>query len=271
MSVSRRAFVGALGTLSVSCRVSPDGHSRAASLPELDVVDLSHALGPSSPYIHVRDATFPFRREPIATIAERGVYANRWELTEHIGTHIDAPCHFDEQAPCLDALPVGDLFAEAVVIDLRERTEVNPDAELTVDDLSAWRAAHGAFPERCAVLLSSGWDSRWPSQPRFANQDAAGVMHFPGFSRGAIEHLASNSRVLGIGTDTFSIDPGRDVRYEGHRVLSRAGKWALECLANLRRLPARGARIFIGAPKIERASGGPARVVAWVPRRGGLQ
>jgi kynurenine formamidase len=36
-------------------------------------------------------------------------------------------------------------------------------------------------------------------------------------------------------------------------VLSKAGKWALECLANLQRLPARGARIFIGAPKVERA------------------
>jgi kynurenine formamidase len=70
------------------------------------------------------------------------------------------------------------------------------------------------------------------------------------------------------GTDTFSIDPGRDPRYEGHRVLSTAGKWALECLANLARLPLRGARIFIGAPKVELASGGPARVIAWVPRRG---
>lgn len=271
MSLSRRAFVGALGALSASCRVSSDKRAPAmpAGLPVVDVVDLSHSLGPSSPYIHVRDATFPFRREPIATIAERGVYANRWELTEHIGTHIDAPCHFDEQAPCLDSLPLGDLFAEAVVVDLRERAATNPDAELTVDDLSAWQAAHGAFPERCAVLLCSGWASRWPSQTRFANQDAAGVMHFPGFSRAAIERLAASSQVLGIGTDTFSIDPGRDVRYEGHRVLSSAGKWALECLANLQRLPARGARIFIGAPKIERASGGPARVVAWVPRRGG--
>ena len=73
--------------------------------------------------------------------------------------------------------------------------------------------------------------------------------------------------MLGIGTDTFSIEPGRDARYEGHRVLSSGRNWALECLANLRRLPPRGARIFIGAPRVERASGGPARVMAWVPRQ----
>jgi len=91
-------------------------------------------------------------------------------------------------------------------------------------------------------------------------------MHFPGFSRAAVEHLANIPDVLGIGTDTFSLDPGRDARYEGHHVLARAGKWALECLANLGQLPASGARIFVGAPKIEAASGTPARVIAWVPR-----
>jgi kynurenine formamidase len=118
------------------------------------------------------------------------------------------------------------------------------------------------------VLLYSGWECRWPSQERFANSDASGVMHFPGFSRAAVESLAKSPAVLGIGTDTFSLDPGRDARYEGHRVLSSAGKWALECLANLGRLPAGGARLFVGAPKVEAASGSPARVIAWVPRHG---
>ncbi len=269
MSLSRRAFVGALGAVTAACASSAEPPPRASDAhgEAFDVVDLSHSLGPSSPYIHVRDATFPFRREPIATIPTRGVYANRWELTEHIGTHVDAPCHFDERAPCLDALPLPDLFAEAVVIDLSARAAVDADVELTVEDLNAWQRQHGAFPARCAVLLRSGWDARWDSQERFANADRAGVMHFPGFSRGAVEQLAQRPEVLGIGVDTFSIDPGRDARFEGHRVLSRAGKWALECLANLHRLPAVGARLFVGAPKVQAASGGPARVIAWVPRR----
>jgi kynurenine formamidase len=155
-----------------------------------------------------------------------------------------------------------------VVIDLSSRAKADPDTELTLADLSTWQAQHGAFPQRCAVLLHSGCASRWPSQERFANSDARGVMHFPGFSRAAVEQLATRPEVLGIGTDTFSLDPGRDACYEGHRVLSSAGKWALECLANLEQLPALGARLFVGAPKVEAASGTPARVIAWVPRRG---
>jgi kynurenine formamidase len=266
---SRRTFMGALAVMGAACR-SASSTTIAPVQPTdaFDVVDLSHTLGPGSPYIHVRDATFPFRREPIATIATRGVYANRWELTEHIGTHFDAPCHFDERAACVDAVPLTDLFAEAVVVDLSQRAAADPDAELTVADLAAWRAELGPFPKRCAILLCSGWSERWPSQARFANADAAGILHFPGFSRAAVEQLANTPEVLGIGTDTLSIDPGRDVRFDGHRVLSSAGKWALECLTNLSRLPGRGARLFIGVPKVERASGGPARVIAWVPSRG---
>jgi kynurenine formamidase len=271
VTITRREFVGALTAVAAGCQHTAFRPERTpANQPGdiFDVVDLSHSLGPSSPYIKVRDATFPFRRDPIATIPTRGVYANRWELTEHIGTHLDAPCHFAEHARCVDAMPVADLFAEVVLIDLRQRAEADPDTELTTADLSEWQAEHGAFPHRCAVLLHSGWDGRWPSQQRFANLDAAGVMHVPGFSRAAVDYLANSPEVLGIGTDTFSLDPGRDVRYEGHRVLASAGKWALECLANLGRLPASGARLFVGAPKIEAASGSPARVIAWVPRRG---
>jgi kynurenine formamidase len=268
LKAPRRALLAGLSALAAGCGSSRHRVTSSSPAQPFDVVDLSHTLGPASPYIHVRDATFPFRREPIATIATRGVYANRWELTEHIGTHLDAPCHFEERAPCVDEIPLRDLFAEAVVVDLRARAKDNPDAELTRADLRAWQDEHGAFPQRSVVLLCSGWDQRWPSQERFANQDAAGVQHFPGFSRDAVEHLAARSEVLGIGTDTFSLDPGRDAGYEGHRVLSRAGKWALECLANLQRLPPRGARVLVGAPKVERASGTPARVIAWVPRQG---
>lgn len=267
MRLPRRGFMAAFAALASACgRSSGLGSGREELSPTFDVLDLTHPLGPSSPFIHVRGATFPFRREPIATIAERGVYANRWELTEHIGTHIDAPCHFDEDAPCLERVAIHDLFAEVVVLDLTARAAVDSDAEVSVADLEAARAER-PFPRRTVVLLRSGWSQRWPSQARFANADAAGVMHFPGFSQAAIEYLAAARDVLGIGTDTFSIDPGHDAQFAGHRALARSGKWALECLANLEHLPRRGAHLFVGALKVERASGGPARVVAWVPRR----
>ncbi len=264
MTMSRRAALSSAASVIVA------GYSAARVYDVGDhgmeqVVDLTHPLSPDSPYIHVKDATFPFQREAIATIFERGVYANRWALTEHIGTHLDAPCHFAIGARCVSDIPVSDLIADAVVIDLSQRAVNDPDTELTVADLDEWIGTHGPLPSRCAILLHSGWDSRWPSQERFSNTDAAGVMHFPGYSRQAMERLARTPNVLGVGIDTFSIDPGRDSTFSGHKILAAAGKWALECLANLRQLPPRGARIFVGTIPVEAASGSPARVIAWLP------
>jgi kynurenine formamidase len=264
MKMPRRAMLfSAIGGLIAGCRVR-ESEQTAQALPER-IVDLTHPLSPESPYIRVENATFPFQRDPIATIPHRGVYANRWALTEHIGTHLDAPCHFAEHGACVHSIPVHDLLANAVVIDVSQRAAADPDVELTEADLDRCIADHGPFPARCAILLRSGWDTRWPSQASFANADTEGTMHFPGFSLRAIERLARLPDVLGIGTDTFSIDPGRDETYAGHKVLAAAGKWALECVAHLGQLPLRGARIFVGAIPVESASGSPARVVAWSP------
>lgn len=264
---SRRELLAGIAALAAGCEPArSDFPDLASVLRRFELVDLTHTLSPDSPYIHVRNATFPFRRTPIATIAERGVYANKWELTEHIGTHVDAPCHFDEVSACLEQLPISDFFVEAVVIDIAWRAAENPDTQLTVDDLATWQHAHGPLPRRCAVLMRSDWDSHWSSQAAFSNSDDDGVMHFPGFSQSLLARLAAAPEVLGIGVDTFSIDPGNDDHFDGHRVWARTRKWAAECLANLGRLPARGAYLWVGASKVERASGGPARVVAWVPR-----
>lgn len=51
--------------------------------------------------------------------------------------------------------------------------------------------------------------------------------------------------------------------YKTHKKILGAGKWALECLANLDKLPTKGATIFVGAPKVEGATGGLVRVIAF--------
>jgi kynurenine formamidase len=227
------------------------------------VVDLTHTLSPAFPYIPVKDATFPLRISPIATIAERGVYANKWELTEHNGTHIDAPSHFWEGGLHLSDVPLSSLIVPAVVIDIRARAASDVDATVEVADLVAWEARHGRIPEGAGVLMSSGWDSRAGTAERFVNADPQGILHFPGFSREAIRHLLEQRRIAGVGVDTLSIDPGTDARFQGHRLLARANLWALECLAGLDRLPPVGAVLIIGASKVAGASGGPARVLAF--------
>jgi kynurenine formamidase len=228
------------------------------------VVDLTHTLSPAFPFIPVKDATFPFRISPIATIAQRGVYANKWELTEHNGTHIDAPSHFWEGGDHLPAIPLHDLIVPAVVIDIRQRAARDPDAKVEMTDIGAWERRHGRIPAGAAVLMLSGWQARAGSADSFVNADRQGTLHFPGFSLAVIRHLVQDRQVVGVGVDTLSIDPGNDPRYQGHRVLARANRWALECLASLDALPPAGAILVVGASKVALASGGPARVLALI-------
>jgi len=62
--------------------------------------------------------------------------------------------------------------------------------------------------------------------------------------------------------DTLSLDPGNSQDFPVHTAWLGAGRWGLECLANLGTVPPVGATVFVGAPKVAGASGGPARVLA---------
>jgi kynurenine formamidase len=280
VSATRRELLRALGASAVvsavpGCRAG--GAERAPATagttevglssglrgPWRHVVDLSHTLSPDSPFIPVEGKTFPFRLAPIATVARDGVYANRWELTEHVGTHVDAPCHFIEGGRSIDQLPLETLIVPAAVISIAGRAASDPDAVLTADEVRAWERNRGVtLPAGAALLLHTGWEARWRQPGRFVNLDASGTMHFPGFSGGALDLLLERG-VAGIGIDTLSIDPGRDRAYPIHKRLFAAGKWAIEVLASLDQIPAWGAFTVIAPVKVVGASGAPARVLAF--------
>lgn len=49
-----------------------------------DVYPMSVLAATEFRFMPVQNKTFPLRMSPIATIERDGVYANRWELTEHV-------------------------------------------------------------------------------------------------------------------------------------------------------------------------------------------
>lgn len=231
-----------------------------------EIVELTHVLNEKFPYIPVPGVTFPFSKHPIATIEEAGVAANSWTIHEHLGTQIDAPNHFILGGVGLDALQARDLIVPVVVIDYREQARADRDAALSVDQIKQWEAQHGKIPAGAAVALYTGWDSKVGTD-EFLGLDGTGKKHFPGFSAASLEFLATERNIWGVGVDTISFDPGPDDDYLAHKALLGRGKWALEALRNLDALPAVGATIFIGAPRVEGATGGPARVIAMVPKK----
>ena len=252
----------ALGVMTMSTTGAAQAPSSQAVHRFAHVVDLTHALSEDTPFIPVRGITFPFRKTTIATIAKNGVAAYRWEIHEHLGTQVDAPSHFFDDGLSLERLPVASLVVPLVIIDVSQRTSSNADASVTVADIEAWEKRHGPLPDRAAVFMMSGWDARIGDAKTFINHDAAGAMHFPGFSVEAAKLLAGSRNVSGIGVDTLSIDPGLDATYATHKTWLATGKWAVELVANLRDVPPSGATVFVGASKVTGATGGPVRLIA---------
>ena len=50
--------------------------------------------------------------------------SNDFSTAEHMGTHIDAPAHLYKGAKRLDEIPLEDLIAPMVVIDVQEKVNV---------------------------------------------------------------------------------------------------------------------------------------------------
>lgn len=229
------------------------------------IIDLTHTLDANFPYIPVPGVTFPFGLEPIATIEEHSVAANAWRIHEHLGTQIDAPNHFIAGGPGLHDLTASELLIPAAVIDFRARGRADRDAELTVENVRAWESRFGRIPDGACVILYTGWDTKLADPGAFIGLDEDGVKHFPGIGAEAARFLIEERSIWGVGIDAISFDPGPDETYRTHQVILGANKWALEALANVRYLPPRGAVLFVGAPKVRDATGGPARVIALAP------
>jgi kynurenine formamidase len=226
-----------------------------------NIVDLTHTLDSEFPFIPVKKLTYPFELIPMATLKENGVAANSWKIHEHLGTHIDAPNHFIENQKSLDQIELKDLIVPVVIIDIADKASKNKDAELTINDINEFESQYGKIPDHSCVMMYSGWEKHLKDSI-FVGLDSQQVKHFPGFSNAAIQFLVTERNIAGIGVDVLSFDPGIDENYIGHKTLFAAGKWGVECVANLDKIPKTGATIIVGAPKVGEATGGFSRIFA---------
>lgn len=258
-ALSRREVLAAAA---MSNSLAGASNRLARTITASRVADLTHVLSPAFPVIPIPGVTFPIRITPIATIRERGVYANKWEVIEHNGTHVDAPCHFVAGQPGLDQMGIENFIAPVAVIDIAERARLNFDTALEPGDVRTYEKRHGRIKAGSAVFLNSGWARKAGDGQTYLNTDASNTHHFPGFSVECIEFLVNERQIVGVGVDSISIDIGPDKEYRAHKALFKHGKWAVECLNRLDSIPPSGATVVVAAPRVEGASGAPARVIA---------
>jgi len=259
-ALSRRGFIRGSVAAGFAATAAPAAGAPAPRKFK-SVVDLTHVMSPAFPTF---DGSPGIEMQRIGELKKDGYNIYRWRLIEHSGTHLDAPVHFSETGITAERIPAETLVAPLAVIDVAAKAVQNPDYLLSRDDLTAWERRHGRLPENCCVAMHSGWAKHVADVARFTGKDANGRLHFPGFSAEAAEWLMKQRKVVGIAVDTLSLDHGPSKDFKTHRLWLPSGRWGLENVANLDKVPAAGAILVVGLAKIKDATGGPARLLALV-------
>ncbi len=203
---------------------------------------------------------------------DKGYYytANKYTASEHGGTHIDSPIHFAQGKQTVDEIPLERLIGPAVVINVTQNTLSDPDYQIGVKDFTDWESKNGPIPDGSIVLLNTGYAKYWPDRVKYMGTDkrddeAVKNLHFPGLDPKAAKWLVENRNINAIGLDTPSIDYGQSQLFESHRILFKENIPAFENVANLDKLPPKGAIIIALPMKIKGGSGGPLRIIAMLP------
>ncbi|MDN7243438.1 arylformamidase [Planococcus sp. N028] len=199
------------------------------------IIDISMELSNDTPQW---PGDRPFEYGLTATKEESGsVNVGEVKTSTHMGTHIDAPFHYDNDGLTIDEMPLDVYLSRAQVMDV---TGLN---KITSDDLKK--------PEEgvTTVLLKTGV---WKDRTKFPEQ-------WPVFDTSIAFWLKENGiRLLGV--DVPSVDQETSKDMEMHQAMNREDRFILESV--VLDDVAEGVYELIALPlKIKGAEGSPVRAI----------
>ena len=97
---------------------------------KVTIVDLGYPLNSKNAFWPA-DNYKPFELKTIATLKDDGVLSKAMSLPEHLGTHLDAPNHFESNQPDVSQIPPEQLFGPGVVIDIKITSEERMSGKCT--------------------------------------------------------------------------------------------------------------------------------------------
>jgi arylformamidase len=203
------------------------------------LVDVSVLLAPGL-------ATYPGNPEyeitPVKRIADGDSSNNsRLVMGTHTGTHVDAPKHFFDDKPGVDALPLELLVGRARVIDLPHRGGITEQ-----------HLAGAGLREDIRVLLRTPNSALWNSHDGFHTD-------YTYVTEEAARFLVEQG-VKVVGVDYLSVEQFKKSGAPAHHALLGAGVIIIEGL-NLSEVEAGQYEMYCLPLRLAGADGAPARVV----------
>jgi kynurenine formamidase len=226
-------------------------------------VDLTHSFGPDSPVwagfgqAKMTPAVDPQTGQPY-TIPKDGFRATYYQMVGQYGTHVDPPAHFSEDGITMDRIPLKQMVLPLIMLDDTPYLAKDPNHAFSVDDLRAWEKKNGRVPKDSFVALRTDMYKDWDRDPeRFKRSP------FPAWSLDTIKFLIEQRGVTAIGHE--SMDTDVTDKMESETYILQHGHFQIEVMANLDKVPPRGALIFVSWPKVKDGLGFPARALAILP------
>jgi arylformamidase len=212
-----------------------------------EVIDLS------VPVKSLDTPAFPGHPQPLKTVyktvKDDGYLIYVWTLSDHTGTHVDAPVHFIEGEHAVDRVPIGRFVGRGAVLDFSDKPQMY---SIKAEDVRRELARTGkkAGPG-WALLFYTGYTKKARTKS---------WLKHPELSAEACKYIA-RLRVNAIGFDAPSPD---HAPFPAHKTLLPRGIVVYENLANLERLLEKEF-VFVAPPlKFVGGSASPVRAVALV-------
>ena len=227
------------------------GGARLAQIQKIlarkKMVDLTHAFAPGIP----RWPGFPDEKRETVYWYEKGRGTLGEGFFTEIFTHRGAMGNACGSAGAFCQGPANggsdrlrEMILPLVVIDVHAEAAKNPDYTLTMERVKKWEADHGPIPVGSFVALRTDWSKRWPDTARMENKDSEGVMHYPGWSKEALQYLYEERKITASGHETTDTDPGLAASKDDYSLetyVLGTNHYQIELLTNLDQVPEAGA------------------------------
>lgn len=167
----------------------------------------------------------------------------------HVGTHIDAPFHFNKNGITVEKIPVERLVIDNDIKVIK--VDKADNASIEIHDLD-----NHDINANDTILINTDWSNNSKLKKYFERN--------PGLSEEAAIYLA-DKRINLIGIDSPSIDPSYDTEFKSHKIFSNNDILIIENLTNLDKLVDKIHIKFIALPlRLNSCSGSPVRALAVV-------
>lgn len=218
------------------------------------IIDLTHTLMPDIP---IWDGVCGFQHTIVADydgdLSKTQFRVQQLIMQAGIGTHIDAPSHCIAGAKSVADIPLTELIAPCIVINIAASAHAN--YSLSLCDINAFESQYGTIPAGSFVIVYTGWDKYWHSPALYKNNYV-----FPSVTAEAAMLLLQRN-IVGLGIDTLSPDRPES-KFAVHQILLTAGKYIVENIANAANLPPTGAYSLALPIKAAQVTEAPMRLIA---------